>query len=85
MISSPGARQGSYSLTDMFRVFADLHGRTGPAGFGTEETALARLGTQIKFGGLYWDVAFLTGLTDSDPDSGISIGVSRDFGATIFK
>jgi hypothetical protein len=76
---------GVYSLTDMFRVFADLHGRTGPSGFGTEENALARLGTQIKFGGLYWDVAFLTGLMDSDPDSGISIGVSKDFGATIFK
>ncbi len=76
---------GIYSLTDMFRVFAELHGRAGPSGYGTEEKAIARLGTQIKFGGLYWDVAFLTGMLDTDPDSGISIGVSKDFGATIFK
>ncbi len=76
---------GIYSLTDMFRVFADLHGRVGPSGYGTEETVMARLGTQIKFGGLYWDVAFLSGLMETDPNSGISIGISKDIGATIFK
>jgi len=76
---------GIYSLTDRFRVFADLHGRAGPSGFGTEERAMARLGTQIKFGGIYWDVAFLTGLIDTDPNTGISIGISKDIGATIFK
>lgn len=76
---------GVYSLTDMFRVFADLHGRIGPEGMGTEERAIARFGTQIKFAGLYWDVALLTGMLETDPDTGISIGISKDFGATIFK
>jgi Putative MetA-pathway of phenol degradation len=76
---------GVYSFTDMFRVFADLHGRIGPEGYGTEERGIARFGTQIKFAGLYWDASFLTGMLDTDPDTGISIGISKDFGATIFK
>ena len=69
----------------MFRIFGDLHGRVGPSGFGTEESVIARLGTQIKFGGVYWDVAFLSGMEETDPNSGISIGISKDFGARIFK
>lgn len=76
---------GIYTLTDRFRVFADLHGRVGPSGFGTEETVISRLGTQVKAGGLYWDVAFLAGLMETDPNTGISIGISKDFGATIFR
>jgi len=76
---------GIYRLTDMFRVFADIHGRIGPEGFGTEERVISKLGTQVKFAGVYWDVAFIGGLMETDPNTGISLGISKDFGATIFK
>lgn len=76
---------GILNLTDLFRVFADLNGRIGPDGPGTKEQALGRLGAQVKFGGLYWDVSFLAGFMETDPNTGISIGVSKDFGATIFR
>lgn len=76
---------GIYRLTDMFRVFADIHGRVGPEGFGTEERVVSKLGTQIKFAGIYWDVAFVGGLMETDPNTGISLGISKDFGATIFR
>ena len=76
---------GVYSVSDRFKIFGDMHGRVGPSGFGTEESVMARMGTQFKFGGIYWDAAFLAGLMESDANTGISIGISKDFGARIFK
>jgi len=76
---------GIYTLTDRLRVFGDMNGRVGPDGYGTEQRVISRLGTQIKFGGLYWDLSFLAGMMETDPNTGFSIGISKDFGATIFK
>ena len=60
-------------------LVADLYGRAGAGGIGTEEQARLRLGGRIGAAGVHWDLGFLVGLRDTDPCTGIIFGVSRDF------
>lgn len=66
-----------YPLNRRFNLMADAYGRVGPGGIGTEEQSLLRLGTQIQAAGLYWDLALFVGFRDTDPSSGLILGVSK--------
>ena len=75
---------GAYSVSETFALVADFYGRAGQGGVGTDEHSLIRLGTQINAAGLYWDVAFLAGLLESDPSTGIIFGLTKDFNVSLF-
>ena len=60
-------------------LLAEVYGRTGPGGVGTEDQSRMRAGVQIKAGGVYWDIAGFWGLEDTDPDSGLILGFSKEF------
>ena len=75
---------GAYSVSETFILIADFYGRAGQGGVGTDEHSLIRLGTQINAAGLYWDVAFLAGLLESDPSTGIIFGLTKDFNVSLF-
>jgi hypothetical protein len=75
---------GAYSVSETFTMVADFYGRAGQGGVGTDEHSLVRLGTQINAAGLYWDVAFLAGLLESDPSTGIIFGLTKDFNVPLF-
>ena len=64
---------------DRVNLLADFYGRIGDGGIGTEERARLRLAAQIEAGGLYWDIGAFFGFEDADPDTGIIIGISKDF------
>lgn len=68
-----------YELSSHMNFLVDLYGREGPGGVGTENQSVLRLGTQLEAMGLYWDAALFLGLKDTDPDSGLVIGVSKEF------
>lgn len=44
---------------------------------GTGSRSQARIGVQVFAGGFRWDFAGIAGLTDRDPDTGFTFGVSR--------
>jgi hypothetical protein len=46
---------------------------------GTESRAQARLGMQIRTGGVRWDVAGTRGLTSLDPRGGMVFGLTKEF------
>lgn len=73
-----------YPVREQINLVADAYGRLGAGGIGTEEQSLLRLGTQIKAAGLYWDVALFLGFRDTDPSSGLVLGVSKDFVLALF-
>ncbi len=60
-------------------ILAEINARTGPSGIGTEDQAGLRVGIQFEAGGVVWDLAGFWGLEDTDPDSGIIVGLSKDF------
>ncbi len=60
-------------------LLAEVYGRSGPGGIGTEDQSRVRAGFQIKAGGVSWDIAGFWGLEDTDPDSGLIIGFSKEF------
>ncbi|MBI4444401.1 MAG: transporter [Acidobacteria bacterium] len=66
-----------YPLTSRLNVIADFYGRAGEGSLGTDEQSLLRLGGQIKAVGLFWDVSVLVGFHNSDPSSGVAIGISK--------
>ncbi|MDA2933307.1 hypothetical protein MYX82_03080 [Acidobacteria bacterium AH-259-D05] len=68
-----------YPLHNSVNLLADASGRAGPGAVGTEEQSSLRLGAQIKAAGLYWDVASLVGFRDTDPSTGVVLGVSKEF------
>ena len=68
-----------YELNSQVHFLADVYGREGPGGVGTEGQSLLRLGTQLQAVGLYWDAALFLGFKDTDPDTGLIIGVSKEF------
>ncbi len=84
---SPGAQDDLFTygfalihpLHDQVNLVVDAYGRVGAGGIGTEEQSLVRLGTQVKAAGLYWDVALFLGFRDTDPSSGLVVGVSKEF------
>ena len=67
-----------YPVNSRFTLVAETHGRAGKGGIGTEERSLLRLGSQIRAGGLTWDVGALWGTRSTDPDWGLVLGVSRE-------
>lgn len=84
---TPGAQDDlyTYGLALLYPIHSrvillgDAYGRVGAGGIGTEEQSMLRLGAQIRAAGLYWDVALLLGLRQTDPSSGLIVGVSREF------
>lgn len=68
-----------YPIHRKVTLLGDLYGRVGPGGTGTEEQSLLRIGTQIQAAGLYWDLALFLGFRDTDPSSGLVVGVSKEF------
>ena len=60
-------------------IIADLNGRAGSGGIGTEEQSILRFGGQINALGLRWDLGVLAGLQDTDPSTGVIVGLSHDF------
>jgi len=90
---SPGAQDDLFTyglalmhpLNDQINLVVDAYGRVGAGGIGTEEQSLLRLGTQIKAAGLYWDVALFLGFRDTDPSSGLVMGVSKEFRLPMFN
>ncbi len=46
---------------------------------GTESQSQARFGFQVFAGGLQWDLAGIAGLAKTDPRSGFTFGVRKDF------
>ena len=89
---SPGAQDDLFTyglalmhpLNDQINLVVDAYGRVGAGGIGTEEQSLLRLGTQVKAAGLYWDVALFLGFRDTDPSSGLVVGVSKKFRLPLF-
>jgi len=70
---------GIYQACGRVNLVADLYGRTGPGGIGTEEQSRLRAGVQIKAAGFYWDAGIFAGFRSTDPDWGIVFGLSREF------
>jgi hypothetical protein len=68
-----------YPVHPSIRVFFDLNGRAGSGGIGTEEQSVLRFGGQISALGLRWDLGVLAGLHDTDPSTGVIVGLSHDF------
>ena len=68
-----------YSVHPRIALLVDAAGRAGPGGIGTEEQSTLRLGSQIQAVGLRWDVAAFIGFRDTDPSSGIVLGISKEF------
>ncbi len=66
-------------LSPRVTLLAEVYGRTGPGGIGTEDQTRVRAGAQIEAGGIYWDLAGFWGIEDTDPDSGFIIGFSKTF------
>ncbi len=74
-----------YALQDDLNIIADWNGRAGAGGIGTEERSSLRLGAQVNAAGLYWDAAFILGFKDTDPETGLTVGLSKDFSISWFK
>ncbi len=65
-----------YPVSRDLEAVADWNGRAGPGGIGTEEQSLVRLGLRTRTGGLVWDGAVQFGLRNTDPQTGIALGLS---------
>ena len=84
---SPGAQDdlltyglaAEYPVSSEIALMGDWYGRTGPGGYGTEDQSRFRLGARINAAGLYWDAALLVGFLDTDPSTGLIVGISKDF------
>jgi len=89
---SPGAQDDLFTygfalmhpLHNQINLVVDAYGRVGAGGIGTEEQSLLRLGAQVKAAGLYWDLALFLGFRDTDPSSGLVVGVSKEFRLPFF-
>ena len=73
-----------YPVSPQISVFADLNGRAGSGGIGTEEQSILRIGGQVNALGVRWDIGFLAGLYDTDPSTGVMVGLSHDFNLPSF-
>ncbi len=69
---------GVYHASPRLNLVADLYGRTGPGGIGTEEQSRLRAGVQVKAWEFYWDAGVFAGFRSTDPSWGIVFGLSRD-------
>lgn len=68
-----------YPISPEISLLGDWYGRTGPGGYGTEKQSRLRMGARINAAGLYWDAALLVGFLDTDPSTGLIVGLSKDF------
>jgi hypothetical protein len=73
-----------YSFHRLVQVVGEVAGRYNSRKIntnlvGTESQGQGRIGVQILAGGLRWDVAGIAGISASDPRSGFTFGVSKDF------
>ena len=68
-----------YQVHPRVSLVGDIYGRTGPGGIGTEDQSRLRLGAQVEAARLHWDVGLFLGFLDSDPDSGVIFGISKQF------
>jgi len=73
-----------YPVHPQINVFADLNGRAGSGGIGTEEQNILRIGGQLYALGVRWDIGFLAGFYDTDPSTGVMVGLSHDFNLPSF-
>jgi hypothetical protein len=63
-------------------LVAEVYGRQGPSGrIGNENSSQLRAGFQFRTGSIRWDVAGVGGLKQTDPDSGVVIGITYEFQA----
>ncbi len=69
-----------YPIQPSVNLVADAYGRVGAGGIGTEERSRLRLGAQVKERGWYFDGAAIIGLRQTDPDWGLTVGVTRTIG-----
>jgi hypothetical protein len=74
----------NYTASEMLSLLIDFYGRAGDGGFGTDQHSIIRAGVRIHAAGVFWDVAFLAGLLDTDPSTGIIFGLSKDFSVRLF-
>ncbi len=65
--------------TPRLNLVAEINGRNGPSGIRIEEQSRIRAGIQYQAGGVTWDLAGFWGLKDTDPDTGIIVGLSKTF------
>ena len=76
---------GIYQVNDWLNIVGEVSGRTNTRSddppLGTESLGQARLGIQLRAGGLQWDVAGIKGLTRFSPESGVTFGLTYDFKA----
>ncbi len=70
---------GEYPIGQGISLVGNWYGRAGPGSYGTEEQSRLRVGARIDAAGLYWDAALLVGFLDSDPSTGLIVGLSKDF------
>ncbi len=61
------------------QLLAEISGRRGPGSIGTEDQTRVRAGIRLQAGGAFWDIAGFWGIEDTDPSSGVIIGVSKSF------
>ena len=71
----------TYTINPLWTLVAEINGRTGPGGPGTDDQSQFRLGTQLRTGNLRWDLAGVAGFAADDPDSGIVFGVTYELQA----
>ncbi len=64
-------------------LVGEINGRKGPAPerVGNEDQSVARMGVQIRTGGIRWDVGGIAGFKNFDPDSGVYVGITYEFKA----
>jgi hypothetical protein len=74
---------GIYPVTKSVNVAGEVFGRWSTrrsvAPLGTESLSQVRLGLQINGAGFRWDLAGITGLTETSPRSGLTFGVTKEF------
>ena len=73
---------GSLPVSPRFSVLSEVNGWKNPRGTpspGTESRSEARLGIQIRTGGVRWDVAGTRGLTPLSPRGGMVFGLTKEF------
>ena len=68
-----------YSTRSSVNLLAEVYGRAGAGGVGTENRSRVRAGIQLLASGLYWDIAGFWGLAAADPATGLIVGVSKSF------
>lgn len=73
----------TYQFNSRFALVSEINGRYSTRRnppIGTESDGAARLGARIRAGGLTWDIAGIRGLYPRSESSGVSFGVTYEFG-----